>query len=449
LEVHNKSDFRSIIYMKKLLFFLLTILTMHLQAQVGITSVKDTSYYPRISDAGVSWRQQGYAVIKPNNYDPSKTYPVWMLIHGMGELSEGKLANLRNVVLGFGYGPGGSRVYAVATDDFKAAVNQYQFLGVIVTYANEFNPTDINFVLDDVEKYWSVDKSREAIIGFSLGGGAVVRYITSSLVNAQRIAFAVACAPVNWATTLKNVVDANLPFIGATNRTDPRVDPSNVKNIVSGINALNPAYPAKLIVFPEDGHGSINQMLSLSDPTVPQPIYPYLNSITKDSPKQYPTSNTTSPVPPVVIPPSTTLSASFNVQDGATVTSSSLNLDASASSGVSPSYDGYIWGVQPITGAWSLVVQGGAYGGPLKTITGLKNGSYSIVLTVKDKAGNTAQKGITINVALDGATVVKVPASYDGVNLVFTDGSKEPATLFWNGTKVTATTAAGVIYPIQ
>lgn len=424
--------------MKKLFIILLFLSSLASNGQ-SVIAIGDTVYYPRVADNGTVYRQVGYGLIKPTNYSASKQYPVVMNIHGIGELSEGKLANLRNVVQGFDYGSG-VRQYAIATDDFKKAVNLYGFIGIVPTYGNNLSVSDINFILDEVEKNWSVDRSREALIGFSLGGGAVVRYMTSSLANARRISLAVPCSPVDWATTLKNVVDANLQVIGATNRTDGRVSPENIKRIASGINALNPAIPADLIIFPEDGHGSVNRMLALSDPSVPQSIYAYLLSISNASPKPYPTSTT---APPVVVPPPTGGPVIKLVPVNITTTGT-VSLEACESTG----YSDFTWNVFSVpkgANPYTPYLKGSGYCRTTAVFTiegayGIKAQACKGTVCVTDTLYITYQK--------TSVPVPHIPKSFSNGLLLFSDGSTEQGTVtgITADKKITVKTTDGTIY---
>lgn len=433
--------------MKKLLIAFLLLCTFVTNGQPGAVKIKDTVYLPRISDDYTqTYRPQGFSIIFPPSYTTDKKYPVEILIHGMGELSEGKLENLRNVTQGFCYTCPTNptpRVNAIATPDFKQATVDYDMLGVVVTYANDLSVSDINAIFDELEKYYSVDKTRYSLKGFSLGGGAVSRYMTST--SAGRIALAVPCSPVNWVGDYNNAVNTGLPVIGATNRTDGRVSPTIVTGMINTLNSkgINPR--ATLFTFPEDGHGGINRLLALNDPYVPQNTYAYLRSIDKDNPRPYPTGTV---IIPPVIPPATNLTASFNLLDGSTVNSSTINLDGSTSAGVKSGFDAYVWGVTPITGSWGFIVQGGAYGGPVKSITSLRNGSYRIELTVQDKAGNEAKKAVTLNVSIGTTTppAPKVVLSYDGTTVTYTDGTTEKGIAIYSSGKWTITTATGGPY---
>lgn len=279
-------------------------------------------YFPRESDS-----REGFAARPPKNYTPDKRYPVILLCHGMGERGTGDMAALQNVVDGFDYdGPGPlPRQWAIETPQFEAYCEKYQIIGVTVNYPSEFNPDDFNYVLDTLEAKFSIDPTREAAIGFSLGGGAILRYITSSLSNAKRLAFAVAAAPVSWATVTKNVVDAGLQFIGTTYETDPTVSASNVKNFVNSISATNPK--PVLIIYPGAAHGGFNEIINYPA------IYEYLLKTSRDNRVQFVVGGT---VTPPVEPPTTTVKAVTSFM----ITGNKIALIGRNSTGYNIGYDG-------------------------------------------------------------------------------------------------------------
>jgi dienelactone hydrolase len=436
--------------MKKILLLLLTIITLQVQGQTVITK-GDTTYYPRLGPGGVVYRQAAFAVVKPPDYPiPGKVYPVILEIPGMGDRSEGYYENLLNVLQGYDYDGNGPlpRQYPVMQPDFYTAIKTKQVLGVIVTYPREFNPADINFVLDELEKNWQVDKSREAIRGFSLGGGAVMRYITSSLANAKRLCLAVAVAPVSWASNLQYIVDAKLPFIGVTNRTDDRVSPEIIKNYVKAIEALNPAVAPKLLVFPQDGHGGINEMQALSHPYVPQSVYDYVLASDRANPKSYPLTVATIPTQPVPTDPSPTGLTAVAKEIGIT-TSSSITLDGSASTGAS----GHSWGVISVPAGVSIYTNLFTKGSGWHTVTASlpKEGAYTFVLNAYNSIA-TARDTIVVSFQKTSVPVPPTPVTYDSETgyLVFSDGSrvKATATIDWITKKVIVRAEDGISYSL-
>lgn len=408
----------------------------------------DTAYYPRISESGGTvYRPQGFSVIKFPGYDPAKAYPVMMIIHGRGERGEGKLANLRNVTQGFDYNGDGIREEAVATNDFKKAINTYQFIGVVVTYASEFNPTDVNAVLDEVEKNYAVDKSREAIIGFSLGGGSVVRYITSSQANADRLATAIACAPVNWGTNYSYIKNTSLPFIVTTNQVDNTVSPSNAKTIVSNANALSPVPATRLIIFPREGHGSINEMLSLTDPGKPELVYTYLKRITNTQPLEY---GTVVSVPPVQPPTPGEVPVLRLTDIPAVTTTGTAVLSACSSTG----YDYITWTAFAMPAGvniYSNVFPSGA-GACKVTFTAKTEGSYGLKV-VACKGSACAADSVYITYQKTSTPVPVTAVSWESATklLVLSDGTRVRGECTVNFTDYTATvtTEQGITYTLK
>jgi len=429
--------------MKNYIILLLTIMTLQVQAQV--LKVGDTTYYPRVSDNGsIVYRQVGFFVIPPTNYNPTKQYPVKQIVHGVGERSEGKLEHLRNLTQGAVYTKGGPRLYPFVTPDLAKAINDSQFIAVIPTYGDQFQPSDINFVFDEVIKNYSVDQSRLELDGFSYGGGAVTRYVTSSLANAQRIALAVACAPVNWATNYSYVRDAELPVIVITATTDDKVNPINGKNFADGINALNPKIKAKLIVLPYSGHAGLTEALEIYNKYIPQSIYSFLKQITNTSPTQYPTTATTTP-PPIVQPPTGTLTA---VAKEIGVTSSAdIKLDGTTSKG----WTGASWGTISVPAGiniYSKIITGGA-GWITGTATLPKEGAYTFVLNTYTST-QSARDTIVVTYQKTTVPVPVTPKSYDSETryLVLSDGSRiqATATVDFITKKVTIKDQAGIVY---
>lgn len=356
-------------------------------------------YFPRESDS-----REGFAARPPKNYTPDKRYPVILLCHGMGERGTGDMAALQNVVDGFDYdGPGPlPRQWAIETPQFEAYCEKYQIIGVTVNYPSEFNPDDFNYVLDTLEAKFSIDPTREAAIGFSLGGGAILRYITSSLSNAKRLAFAVAAAPVSWATVTKNVVDAGLQFIGTTYETDPTVSASNVKNFVNSISATNPK--PVLIIYPGAAHGGFNEIINYPA------IYEYLLKTSRDNRVQFVVGGT---VTPPVEPPATTVKAITSYM----ITGNKIALIGRNSTGYNIGYDG-VWALKsgPAT-AKQVFPTGSSYidaNGILPVA-----GTYVFTFTLKG--------ALPVDVTVPYGTTEKVVKEFDSVMdiITFTDGSME------------------------
>ncbi|WP_276483548.1 hypothetical protein [Paraflavitalea pollutisoli] len=337
--------------------------------------INGVHYYKRESDA-----KEGFAI------RPAKgtTRPVLLCVHGIGERGAGQVDNLINLIDGFDYdGPGPlPRQYAFENTTIEVLAAKYDFHLVTVNYPDSFQPNDFTYVLGQVSADFSVDQTRLYIAGFSLGGGAILKKVTASVTDAASLAGAIAAAPVNWATTHKNVADARLQVIGTTCEIDDTVSPANVKDFVAKVNAYKPEFPAYLIVYSGHAHSGFNEILAEENTWQ----WMAANSTTKRI--AFTRSSTLTPTKPVDPPPSTTVKADFNVKDTKT-SGSAFELDASASVGASE----YYWEVSRTTAPWySHKLQGGAGGGPKKLLSGLVPGEYQVTLTVNGKVKTDTRK---------------------------------------------------------
>lgn len=395
-------------------------------------TIDGIDYYERISDA-----EEAFAVRVPKGYPSQGKYKVLMLVHGRGELSPGTVENLKNVVLGFDYDGAGPlpRQYAIMTPEAIANADRTNTILVIVTYPNEFNPNDFDYVLDQVELNYQVDRTREFIIGFSLGGGAVLRNITSSAVAARRLAGAFTAAPVNWAGNLQYVADAKLQLVGVTYETDPTVPSANIKGIIAKLNSLNPEVPGYLKVYPGNAHGGLNELLSSRE------FWDYIEQATTENRLKYPVSG--SGTGPVIPPPVVGLPVpEFNIKDGQVITTPEFTLDGSASKGAAEFY----WEVNREEAPWIYpILVGGTVGGPLKTVKNLVNGKYSARLTI-NKSFQTSLRKFTVK--LDGTqSVPKTLVGFDSATdlITWSDGSTEAGKVVYSGGKWVLKDSKGVI----
>jgi hypothetical protein len=178
--------------------------------------------------------------------------------------------------------------------------------------------------------------------------------------------------------------------------------------------------------------------MALTPPTAPggqgvinlsENIYEWSIDCWKNGPRQMKTSTTnipTTPTTPTTPTMPTTAKAEFNIADKQLITTSSIELDASASTGVIN--NNYYWEVTKNSPPWvGQKLAGGAGGGPKKVLSNLTDGPYTIRLTIN---GDVKTERRLFEVKLGGTTdpiptpqptTVQIPA--DNLSVVFPDGS--------------------------
>lgn len=399
-----------------------------------MTTIDGVDYYEGKSDA-----QEAFAAKPPKGYPSRGKCKVLVVVHGVMERPQGvgTIEDLKNVVQGFDYDGAGPlpRQYAIMTPDAVANADRTNTILVIVTYPKEFNPNDFDYILDQVELNYQVDRTKEFIIGFSLGGGAVLRNITSSAVAARRLAGAFAAAPVNWAGNLQYVADAKLQLVGVTYETDPTVPSSNIKGVIAKLNALNPEIPGYLKVYPGNAHGGLNELLSGPE------MWDYMEVASTENRVKYPVPGPVKP-PPVVEPVKGV--AAFNIVSGQVVNTNTFILDGSTSTGATSFY----WDVQPDytkgnPGPWTIKPEGGAGGGPTKKVTGLGNGDYSAMLTINGSIKSDVRK-FTVKIG----PVVEAPKTLKGFDsdtdlITWSDNTTEKGRVVFSSGKWVLTDSKG------
>lgn len=428
-------------------------------AEINIR-IMQVKYIPKLDNnySPIAGREVAFSVLTPDV--PKGKFYVVIAVHGIGERSGGTQEHLENLVLGQKQ-PDGTRKWPFVTDDMKKAVDQYNLLMIIPTYETNafFEPSKVNYVFDYVKANYQVH-DKFMLTGFSYGGGAVVKYITSSLANASRVAYAIPCAAVNSLADPTIPGKANVPVHAFSNDNDPTVNVSNTKTIITAINASNPTPRALQTIFRTNGHGGNNEAWSLTPPKAPggqgftdaaENIYQVFQDIIANGPRQMKGGAVIQPPAtpdPVPQPPLDTLKAEFNLTDGQVITTDKFILDASASIGMKDDWQAYGWDIKPIeNGSWAAMPSGGMYGGPKKELVNLSNGKYSIGLTVMNKAGQAAKKTVTIEVKISAGPVPKTAIGFDSTTdlITYSDGATERGTANFSGGKWVVKNLAGQI----
>lgn len=385
-------------------------------------------YFEKIDANWKVIRPVAYFVMIPDGYPGTKKWPWEMAIHGVGEWSNGSIENLKNLEGGFDYDGDGQRDDGppFATADMKKAVDQYGIILVVPTYeSNTFlEPSQINYVYDQIKaKYSVVDKM--LLTGFSYGGGATAKYISSSAANAARVAYAVPCAATNHLQDASIVAKAGLPVHFFSNDKDDRVSVSNTNAMYDKIIAANPVIKPLKTIFRRDGHGSNIEAWSLTPPKAPggqgftdaaENIYEVYLSILANGPRQMKAGSVTTPVPePSPIPTPTAKPVTSYTLNGNIAT-----LDGSKSTGYVTGLDGkweFVGGPSGVQ-SWDVFKKGSNYITAEATLP--KQGTYvfRFILKGADPVNLTVTSGRTVT-------------GYDPVTglLSYSDGSTEKVTV--------------------
>jgi len=403
-------------------------------------------FFPSYTDgySKIAGQDVAIMVCLPDAYSTSKKWPVKIFCHGMGQRGPGTTAALKTVFEG---------PYQAIPEDWKTGIDKYGIIGVLVNYNDFFQPASWRFVDNFLRANYSVvDKFMRQ--GFSWGGGSLNRAMQQSDI-AAKTAVAIPIAPTiesgdtNWAIPAKSgaVIWCHV------NSGDDVVGKGPAENIVKGINAAAPVVQATLTEYKQTGHGATNDALGLKPPYAPGGTgliaagenvdELYLRVLAGDVSVPKAGSGTSQPdTPTTPTNPSVELKAVASYSGIAP----NIKLDGSKSTGFTfASWQMTKWpdGVSQ----WAPVVKSGGYHTSDAVLPA--KGAYEFTLAVVDGAGNKSTATVSVIYGEATQPVPKVPASYDGVNLVYNDGSKEPATIVWSGGKFTATTAAGVSYPLQ
>jgi hypothetical protein len=228
-------------------------------------------YLPSVDSQGRKIRDFAIAVMLPNSF-PEATTKKWkwaIICHGMGERSDGRQSHLEQLAeKGFDWNVDGRADSFFISEDMKKAVDLHETIIVVPTYSSFFEPEIVNRVYDHMIANFQ-GQPTFLFEGFSLGGEAVFKYISSSEANAQRVHLAVPVA-APYGLSSAAIAAKHGPVVHAfSNDKDDRVNSSNTTKQVSDINGQNPAIKAQYTLFRVDGHGGDKEAMALTPPKAP------------------------------------------------------------------------------------------------------------------------------------------------------------------------------------
>lgn len=184
----------------------------------------------------------GFIEVKPDNYDQNKTYPLVIHLHGTGGRN-----GLDSLIAG------------ELPEQIQKAVDIYQFIALAPHTTGDWNNAETDHVLN-YAKNLPINWNKVYLLGTSLGGGGVTRYISATLANAKKLAgFAAACG-LNWLSTPKNIADAGLTGVMFHAADDTTVGPNATHQAISSINQYPMPVPVKKVIYSGGQHWIWNKV---------------------------------------------------------------------------------------------------------------------------------------------------------------------------------------------
>lgn len=326
----------------------------------------------------------GYLEHVPDEYtsNPSKSYPLLLFIHGIGEVGTGSDADLNKL---YRNGPPNLLYNGKFPSSFTVGGQTHKFIVISPQFNRSWpNQTVIMNFIEYLKTKYRIDVSRIYLTGLSMGGGVVWNTAGASTTNAFSFA---AIAPICGASganrSVANVMASqNLPIWAFHNDGDPSVDVRNTIGYVNYFNEYTPkAVPqAKMTIWQSTSHNAWGKAYDPSYKENNMNLYEWMLS--------YKRTGSPNPTPPNQLPV-----ANAGPDQTITLPTTSVSIDGTGSKDP----DGNI-----VSHAWTQV------GGPVSakfgnawisktTISGISQpGTYTFRLTIKDNMGATATDDLVI-----------------------------------------------------
>ena len=362
---------------------------------LSIFSFKNLHAQVQTAKPGVSMiaNSGGYYEYLPQGYDPnsSQTYPLIIMLHGIGELGDGSSTKLP-MVLANGVPT------LIKNGQFPTSISyngqDFKFIVITPQFKQWPSAADIGNIISYCQLHYKVDNSRIYLTGISMGGGALWTAIsTPSIASkvAAAVVFAGASAPTQ---TLANVVaDNNIGVWMLHNDKDGTVTPNNTYNWYNEIIARNPSAPVKKSIFSSTSHNCWSMVYPTNYKENDINIFQFMLMFKKGE---------VVPSLPANKPPVSNAGADKSV----TLPTSSLTLTGSGTD-TDNGIASYAWTKisGPSTPTFSAATSAST------SVSGLIAGTYVFRLKVTDKAqvSTTDDVTVTVNNTISTSTETAVP----------------------------------------
>lgn len=330
---------------------------------------------------------QGY------NTETTKSYPLLIFVHGIGELGEGTPESLPGVLLN---GPPRIIKDGKFPNSFKVRGEEFKFIVISPQFTSWPVPDQIEDLIEACKKRYRVDASRIYLTGLSMGGGVVWNYASQKAEYANSLSAIVPVCGVDPSNETKGgiIASSNLPVWATHNDGDQTVELKNTENYIYFINnSKPPPNPlAKKTIFKSNSHDAWSVTYDPSFKENGMNVYEWM--------LQYKRGEIQAPPPPNQAP---TANAGGDIS--ITLPTSSVSLGGSGSDG-----DGnvvkYSWA--RVSGPTQFTISNASIANP--TLSNLVEGEYAFELTVtdNDNAADKDQVLIRVNAAPAPPPVVAV-----------------------------------------
>jgi predicted peptidase len=192
----------------------------------------------------------GYMESLPARYDSTtKTYPLLIFIHGVGELGNGT-TDLWKVA---GLGTPGYIKQQKFPASFTVNGKTFSFIVISPQFKTWPSSADVDALLTHLQSKYRIDAERIYVSGLSMGGGVTWDYAAAFNTRIAAIAPICGAAGPNDSKASK-IATGKIAVWAFHNEDDGTVTVNNTKGFVNKINALVPAIPARMTLWPTGGH---------------------------------------------------------------------------------------------------------------------------------------------------------------------------------------------------
>lgn len=192
----------------------------------------------------------GYQEALPALYDSTtKTYPLLIFIHGIGELGNG----VSDLWAAANIGTPGLIRQGKFPASFAAKGRNFSFIVVSPQFKAWPSSADVNAMINYAINKYRIDTTRIYVSGLSMGGGATWEYAVAYNNRVSAIAPICGASGPNDIKAQK-IAQGGIAVWAFHNQDDVTVTPNNSTGYVNKINAFNPPVAARISLWPSGGH---------------------------------------------------------------------------------------------------------------------------------------------------------------------------------------------------